>query len=103
MILQKLKLIALAFVVSGLFLTGAGVLARQQATRSREVLGPDGRKIQREPSGPTPSGPATATEAAEKLILPSPRDERDLYRDLIQGRAGPSSSFEPSVFPCADL
>ena len=57
MILQKLKLIAVAFVVSGLFLTGAGVLARQQATRSREVLGPDGRKIQREPSRKIQSEP----------------------------------------------
>lgn len=52
MILQKLKLIAVVFAVSGLFLTGAGVLARQQAARSREVFGPeaDGRAVQREPS-----------------------------------------------------
>ena len=35
MILQKLKLIAVACVVSGLFLTGAGVLARQQRAIGR--------------------------------------------------------------------
>ena len=35
MVLQKLKLIAVAFVVSGLFLTGAGVVARQQRSSSR--------------------------------------------------------------------
>ena len=34
MILQKLKLIAVACVVSGLFLTGAGVVARQQRSPS---------------------------------------------------------------------
>ena len=42
MILQKSKLIAVACLVSGLFVTGAGVIARQQATRPVEESRPPG-------------------------------------------------------------
>jgi RNA polymerase sigma factor (sigma-70 family) len=85
MILQKLKLIAVAFVVSSLLLTGVGVVARQPGTRPRELHGLDARKIQRDPKGPTPLIAATVTEVAEKTVPPRPRDEQDLYRELIQG------------------
>ena len=38
MMIQKLKLIALGAIVSGLFLTGAGVLARQQAGKPESAV-----------------------------------------------------------------
>ncbi len=108
MILQKMKLMAVAFVVSGLFLTGAGVVARQQATGSKEVVGPDDPKIQTEPTGPSkpaeaplrksdsrlssgtePTGPSKPAEAlyqalVEKQSPPLPRAERNLHQELIQ-------------------
>jgi len=84
MILQKMKLMAVAFVISGLFLTGAGVVARQQATRSKEVVGPDSRKIHTEPSGPSNPAEALYQALVEKQSPPLPRAERNLHQELIQ-------------------
>ncbi len=83
MILQKMKLMAVAFVVSGLFLTGAGVVARQQATRSQEVVGPDGRKIQSLSSGSIHPAPVLNEPRVEKQNPPLERAERNLDQELI--------------------
>ncbi len=81
MILQKLKLIAVACVVSGLFLTGAGVVARQQRS-------PSGAQPVESPKAhaKTDFGKAQgiAPLATEKTTAP-PNPARDLYHELIQG------------------
>ncbi len=80
MILQKLKLIAVAFVVSGLFLTGAGVVARQQRSPSRpQLVKPPEAQAESDVARPRGAG-------SPKLEVASPeiRDERNLHRGLIQ-------------------
>ena len=84
MILHKLKLVAIGIAASGLILTGAGVLARQQGTRAKlDTIGPDGRKLgvdSRQASQPAQAPPPTTGRNPS----PSrPRDEEAIYRDLI--------------------
>ena len=76
MIVQKIKLIAVAVVVSGLFLTGAGLLARQPGTRSRADHGLGVLTIQREPGHPNPTGPAEAAEVVGKPVPSRPSDSK---------------------------
>ncbi len=80
MIMQKLKSVAVAFVVSGLFVTGAGVVARQQISTAKpqpaELVDAPGRKNLEQPKGIE----SAKQEPAASLVF---RDQRNLQRELI--------------------
>jgi RNA polymerase sigma factor (sigma-70 family) len=83
MIFHKLKMIALGVTVSGLFLTGAAVLARQQSTGKR----PEPPRAPLDQSLDAPSvahGTTTRTDPAPDRKKAAPRALPDLYHDLIQ-------------------
>jgi len=80
MILQKLKLIAVACVVSGLFLTGAGVVARQQ----RSPSGPQSVEPAKTNAKNDSGRPKVEIPAIEKMTGAGIRDQRNLHREFIQ-------------------
>ena len=84
MILQKSKLIAGACLASGLFVTGAGVIARQQATRPVAIPDPQVGTILKEPVVLKPAEPSLSSGAAEKPGISLPGGERNLHQELIQ-------------------
>lgn len=103
MMFQKLKLIALGAVVSGLFLTSAGVLARQQAGKAKESVAlphPDDSALAtNEPvelphpdaSAPASKAHAVATglpapghPAAPTAKTAAPRSHAKLSREMVQ-------------------
>lgn len=80
MILQKLKLIAVACVVSGLFLTGAGVVARQQRSPSRpQPAEPAKTNAENDTGRPKVEIPETVEMTGAGI-----RDQRNLHRELLQ-------------------
>jgi RNA polymerase sigma factor (sigma-70 family) len=86
MIIQKLKLIALGVAVSGLFLTGAGVWARQGAGPGSPSPKPLGRANVRNVAAPAPAAPSSAPAAAADPVgkAPIPKSQADLLRDVAQ-------------------
>jgi RNA polymerase sigma factor (sigma-70 family) len=82
MIMQKMKQIALACVVSGLFLTGAGVLARQSGADSRpRAIEPPSES----PEQVTKVAPRSVAATSEmKKAAPRTTNAEELYRELIQ-------------------
>jgi RNA polymerase sigma factor (sigma-70 family) len=87
MIVQKLKLIAAAVAVSGVFFTGAGVLARQQGKDATPApLAEEGPSDPSSPGplarrAPEPKGGATPAAASPTR---KPLDPKELYRRAIQ-------------------
>jgi RNA polymerase sigma factor (sigma-70 family) len=77
MLIHKVKVIALMFVVSGLVLTGAGVLARQPGTRSARAA-PTARKA---PSIPTIA--KLVPPARDEASGAPAKSESELYREII--------------------
>jgi RNA polymerase sigma factor (sigma-70 family) len=83
MIMQKVKLIILAFAVSGIFLTGAGVLARQSGPTTRpKAVEPPAEGKGRPVEEAKPSSPLIVE--SQKQETPRKRNADDLYRELIQ-------------------
>jgi RNA polymerase sigma factor (sigma-70 family) len=85
MIIQKLRLIALSTIVSGLLLTGSGVLARQQAGRDGTTAETPQEKLgaakQQVASVELPSPDASSRPPVAATVRKS---EADLVRDVLQ-------------------
>jgi RNA polymerase sigma factor (sigma-70 family) len=87
MIVQKLRLIAVAAAVSGLFLTGAGVLARQQGKEAPKHEKPSEAGFDQASSGgATETPPGTEVKSAQAEPVPTRKtdDAKELYKRAIQ-------------------
>jgi RNA polymerase sigma factor (sigma-70 family) len=86
MVVQRVKLIIAASVISGLFLTGAGVLARQQGGRSSQVTASGRHGAQILPTDPSATVPASTSERTDKSgPVQGSRTAGELYKELIAG------------------
>jgi hypothetical protein len=85
MMIQKLKLIALGTIVSGLILTGSGVLARQQSGKNETTAETPQEKLgaakQQVASVELPSPDASSRASVAATVRKS---EADLARDVLQ-------------------
>jgi RNA polymerase sigma factor (sigma-70 family) len=85
MVIQKLTLIVLGVAISGLFLTGAGVWARQHAGQPREKPAESqGRAPVREVAAAPPGVPAPATAPDPVGKAPITKNQAGLLREVMQ-------------------